>query len=239
MPEYRYVGKATDGTEIRGSVDAPSEQDAREKLEQSGLLITTIEEPSRARVTSRDPRESISSLETPSFAFEATDTSGTIHRGTMTAPSKRSTFDALRKRSLRPNMIELVGVTPKYSDPDLASWLEKEGATTNSVLKEEPTGSQQSDYFSLVDTGRLYAGWLLAWYGLFIGLGYYVHGRALPWPIPFVEGFYGSTLIYQCIVALFIFLALSTLRSLLQWSSLPKDIFLVVIGITLYFLVRG
>jgi len=67
-------------------------------------------------------------------------------------------------------------------------------------------------YHPLLSTLRLYAGWLLAWYGLFVALGYYSHVRTLPFNIPFVEAFFLSPLIFTFVVAIFLFLMLTSIK---------------------------
>ncbi|MDD5056166.1 MAG: hypothetical protein PHZ00_07945, partial [Candidatus Peribacteraceae bacterium] len=67
-------------------------------------------------------------------------------------------------------------------------------------------------YFPVLSTLRLYAGWLLAWYGFFVALGYYSTVRALPFEIPLVMSFYASPLIYSVTLAVFLFLMCSAIH---------------------------
>ncbi|MBI2117697.1 hypothetical protein HYT95_02255, partial [Candidatus Peregrinibacteria bacterium] len=76
--------------------------------------------------------------------------------------------------------------------------------TTNYKL---PTSS----YYPLLDTLRLYAGWLLAWYVLVIALGAYQETKHLPFAIPLVEGLWQSVLIIRAAFGVFLFLMLSSL----------------------------
>ncbi|MBI2524191.1 hypothetical protein HYW11_03195 [Candidatus Peregrinibacteria bacterium] len=66
-------------------------------------------------------------------------------------------------------------------------------------------------YYPLLDTLRLYAGWLLAWYVLVIALGAYQETRHLPFAIPLVEGLWQSVLIIRAAFGVFLFLMLSSL----------------------------
>jgi hypothetical protein len=93
-------------------------------------------------------------------------------------------------------------------------------------------------YYPLVSTLRLYAGWLLAWYGLFVALGFYTHVRTLPWYIPFVEGFYLSPLIFSFVVAIFLFLLLTSVHRALR-GGLFFGVILIMIGIAGFVGVRG
>lgn len=104
-------------------------------------------------------------------------------------------------------------------------------------------GAQHSEqgvgkhYFSLISTIRLYAGWLLAWYALFVALGYYSHVRTLPWNIPFVEAFYLSPLIFTFVVAIFLFLILTSLKRALGGGIFTGFVF-TILGIGALVFVR-
>ncbi|MFA5799452.1 MAG: hypothetical protein WC840_00660 [Candidatus Peribacteraceae bacterium] len=92
-------------------------------------------------------------------------------------------------------------------------------------------------YFPLLSTIRLYAGWLLAWYALFVALGYYSHVRTLPWNVPFVEAFYLSPLIFTFVVAIFLFLMLTSLKRALGGGIFTGFIF-TILGIGALVFVR-
>ena len=70
----------------------------------------------------------------------------------------------------------------------------------------------QQRYAPLLDTARLYAGWLLAWYALvFLFGGQQALGR-LPFDIDWIEGIYRSPLVITFAFGTFFFLMLSTLH---------------------------
>ena len=68
-----------------------------------------------------------------------------------------------------------------------------------------------SSYYPFLDTLRLYAGWLLAWYVLVITLGAYQETKGLPFAVPLVEGLWQSVLIIRATFAVFLFLTFSSL----------------------------
>lgn len=92
-------------------------------------------------------------------------------------------------------------------------------------------------YHPIISTLRLYAGWLLAWYGLFVALGYYAHVRLLSWDLPFVEAFYLSPLIFSFTVAIFLFLLLGAIHRA-QHGHWVSRIVLGLLGIGAFLGVR-
>ena len=210
----------------------------------------------------------------PVFAFEGTDSAGTVRRGAMQATNKYEAFKRLRDdQKLFLTMLSPVGVLPKFNDPELDQWQRgaKMGVAQSvpvkilpsaissapptatpaprptigftNVAKEEdkpvtaPKVTQVSGYHPLAATLRLYAGWLLAWYGFFVAIGYYSVNRALPWDIPFVQAFYLSPLIFSFMVAIFIFLMLSTVHRTMK-GGLLSGLAFTVLGVTLFFGVK-
>ncbi len=92
-------------------------------------------------------------------------------------------------------------------------------------------------YFPLIDTLRLYAGWLLAWYALVYGLGSFQQTRALPFQIPYLSGLFLSPLVLQFTLGAFLFLLCTGL-----WKSLKKNLWigllLIVLGVAGFVLYR-
>ncbi len=97
-----------------------------------------------------------------------------------------------------------------------------------------PTGT----YHPLLTTLRLYAGWLLAWYALFVTVGYYAHVRSLPWDIPFVEAFFISPLIFSFTVSIFLFLLLTSIHRAIHGRAISA-LLLTACGIGTFFFVRA
>lgn len=69
--------------------------------------------------------------------------------------------------------------------------------------------SSKHPYHPLLDTARLYAGWLLAWYGLVYLLGLYHIEGLLPFSVPFLQGIFLSSTVLSFAFATFLFLLLS------------------------------
>jgi len=102
------------------------------------------------------------------------------------------------------------------------SWAISEEAGSASV-------SAAVGYSPLVDTFRLYAGWLLAWYFAIYALGGYQFTRRLPFVVPFVDDLFSSSVIAQCSFAVFLFLLLTSMHRMLGRGKLLA-VFLALIG---------
>lgn len=247
MPIFSYTAVNPEGKTVRGTVEAPDAISAKNALKDLHYSVESISEPSRAgkigsisepsRTGRADlPTAGIDPTNTkPSFVYEGTDGAGVLHKGTVQAGSKREAFEQLRKnQSLTLSRLSALGSPPGGMDAELDSW-KKEGAAPQIPQKRtlsfshvtgeantpaKPVTSETQYYHPLFSTLRLYAGWLLAWYALFVALGYYARERALPWDIPFVGAFAGSGLVFSFVVAIFFFLLLSALHRALHGKTL-------------------
>lgn len=83
-------------------------------------------------------------------------------------------------------------------------------------LPREKQPAASPAYQPLLETVRLYAGWLLAWYGLVFALGGYQATKGLPFKFPLVYGLAQSPLVLSFAFATFLFLLLSTLAKALR-----------------------
>ncbi len=193
--QYRTL---QDGKEVLGTIDAPSAQSAQELLQKNAIEATDIQEASRIN----RPSGSVLSAEpmVQSFAYEGVDASGVTRHGTVQGNTKREAFDRLlSSQKLSLSLLSPLGITPLFPDPDLERW-QQEKKSTSSVE------AQHSLYTSLLDTLRLYAGWLLVWYTLFSSIGYYSSVRVLPFSIPFSELFFRSLFLSSVALSAFLFL---------------------------------
>lgn len=277
MPLFSYRAINDDNKEVRGSIDAPDLNAAKAALEAQNLEATDLHEASRSQAAEASvPQPSLRTT----FAFEGTDPSGTVRRGTMQSETKYQAFERLKQdQKLMLTMLSPLGVTPQYRDPDLENWQRKETASKPSsgptsmaaaavppvipaiaaakpasknigftlpegavkpVSATQPPVKKEAKkgiYHPILATLRLYAGWLLAWYGLFVALGYYTHVRTLPLDIPFVEAFFVSPLIFSFIVAIFFFLMLGALHRAMHGRILG-GIALTIVGIAVFTAVR-
>ena len=93
-------------------------------------------------------------------------------------------------------------------------------------------------YHSISTTLRLYAAWLLAWYGLFVSVGYYASFRVLPWDIPFVQAFFVSPLIFSFTVAIFLFLLFSQIHKAIN-GHLISGTLLTIAGAASFVIFRA
>lgn len=74
-------------------------------------------------------------------------------------------------------------------------------------------------YVPLIETARLYAGWLMAWYGMVFLLGGQQAAGKLPLRIDWLEGIYRSPLIVICAFATFLFLLLTEIHGALRGGA--------------------
>lgn len=103
--------------------------------------------------------------------------------------------------------------------------------------KKKKASLNVKQYLPLIDTLRLYAGNLFAWYAIVMALGYYVHVRALPFSIPFVGGLFISSIVFSFLVATFLFLMLTSILRALKGGVLMGSV-LAVLGIGLFFVTK-
>lgn len=75
----------------------------------------------------------------------------------------------------------------------------------------KPHAPEEVRYAPLHETLRIFAGWLLAWYGLIYALGFLEHTQRLP-TLPFVHELFISPLVLQFTFGTFLLLALSNIH---------------------------
>ena len=160
----------------------------------------------------------------PLFSYTGIGPMGREERGTLDAPDRASVERQIASRGV------VLSAVHEATDQDRAQAVlrdESERRAT-SVLRgwevlPETTSVAASprrqdddyvpliDYFPLFDTVRLYAGWLLAWYGLVFALGGYQATKTLPFELPLVYGLAQSPLVLTFAFATFLLLLLSTI----------------------------
>lgn len=139
----------------------------------------------------------------PQFSFSARTVDGMRERGVIEAVSEDDARERLRKKTLVAEELTLVRrPAPPTAKPQPAV------PTTPSLLAPAVAEPQ---YAPLTDTVRLFAGWLLAWYGIVYLLGSYQREYALPYELGFVDNMFTSTLVLRFAFGTFLFLFLSTL----------------------------
>ena len=255
MTLYQYKAIDDDGKVVTGSLEAANEDMAKSAVDNLHLGNVELKEATRVRIDSQNSQK----LPTSSllmFAFEGTDEQKQIRRGTIQAESKYQAFSKLSNdQHLTLSMLSPLGVTPQFRDHDLENWQKKTASSSKKTLgftnivpevekassEIKPTPSQQSKsnsvYMPVIETLRLYSGWLLAWYALFVAIGYYATQRELQFDIPFVRGFYLSPLIFSFTVAIFFFLLLSTVHKFFKLRLLG-GILCTLLGLAIFVAVR-
>ncbi len=209
---FAFEGKDTSDTVRRGTIQAENKFQAFERLKQDQKLFLTMLSPLGITPQYRDND------------LENWQKSATIE-AKPASPQQTPIKQAVVVPPAAPKAAPKIGFT-----------LPEEQRTLKTP-PPAPVKAISTSYHSLLTTLRLYAGWLLAWYGLFVALGYYVSVRALPWDIPFVQAFYESSLIFSFVVAIFLFLLMSAMHRALG-GRLFGGIALTIVGIAAFAAVR-
>ncbi len=181
----------------------------------------------------------------PRYSFVARNMKGEVVRELLDAPSIKDARAVLVERGLLLEEIhEDVAPSPTL---DSLSGAPAPGWTTvddhvgePSKATSQPKVLQRTDsphlYFPFLETIRLYAGWLMAWYLGIYALGYYQQSRGLPFALTYIENLYKSPLVLSFTLGAFIFLLITTLhRALGRGKILGVILFLLGIGIFLLY----
>ncbi|MBM3231223.1 hypothetical protein FJZ28_02740 [Candidatus Peregrinibacteria bacterium] len=96
---------------------------------------------------------------------------------------------------------------------------------------------QQKTYLPFLETLRLYAGWLLAWYGIVYIVGAYQYLKPLPFRVPYAESLFLSPLVLSFTFASYLFLLCCALYRA-SGKSKSSAIVVTVIGIGAFVLYR-
>ncbi len=249
MFTFSYRAVDEQGKEVSGSLDAVSMDAARNSLSELHLDVVELTEAMRARPRAREV-SSAPSLSLHTYSFEATDERGAVRRGSIQATDQQQALSRLENdQKLHVASVRSIGSEHANPLPSLAlqrdvPWTTVEPSTAVPEPPKQPrplasvsfrlpvqglagqpphqlaSASGQRGIARGIGVVRLYAGWLLGWYGLFIGLGYYVHERALPLSIPAVEGFYVSSFIFSCTLFLFLLLLLTSIHRTARGGAL-------------------
>ena len=91
----------------------------------------------------------------------------------------------------------------------------------------------ETEYYPIVDTLRLYAGWLLAFLAVIFAAGSYQHLRILPFEASIIDEWSESGLLLQVTFLTFLFLLFSEIHRALG-RGLWKGLFLTMIGFVLF-----
>ena len=139
----------------------------------------------------------------PLFSYTGTDSDGQSVSGTLEADTQDAAHNTLKDVGIDVVSLEVQGAFP----------LEREGTEVREELEEKEVQKvqhrEETDYYPLIDTIRLYAGWLLAWFGAVFALGFYQSTRPLSFRIPYVENLSQSPVLFQAALGLFLLLLFS------------------------------
>lgn len=183
----------------------------------------------------------------PSFSYIARTSEGTLEKGTIAASNTEAAREKLRKKQL------MVEELQEENSPSARPGARSDGpmpigfagsmpwTTTEDDLSTVPppaqtirTTAEDMEYLPLVDTLRLFAGWLLAWYGIVYLLGWYQISGKISSDIPFLQALFASSLVLRFAFGTFLFLLLTSVHA---WAGkgAGKAIGLGVLGIVIFF----
>lgn len=141
------------------------------------------------------------------FSYIAKNADGTETRGTLDAATLDAAREELRKRGvLIEDVKELPAPKPAPAAKPKAAPLPWSASSTGPAV-----ATNDAAYAPLTETLRVFAGWLLAWYGIIYALGFLEHSGKLP-ELPFVHELFLSPLVLQFTFGTFLFLALSNVH---------------------------
>jgi hypothetical protein len=169
----------------------------------------------------------------PLFSYIARSMSGETVRGSVSASSGEDAREHLRKQNLLVEELqEERAAVPVREDPTRALskiWEDIPSEPHLSPAEEVVT----DEYAPFVETLRLFAGWLLAWYAAVYAFGSYQWMRELPVTIPFIEGLFLSPLVLRLTFGTFLFLLLSTVHKALG-GGIGRGIIVTIVGVFLF-----
>lgn len=147
------------------------------------------------------------------YTYQATDSSGKTLDGTIDAHSLQAAREAIVSLGLEPlEIFEAEVPVDIQAIPEVA-------------------------YFPLLETLRLYAGWLLAWYSLVYAVGSYQFTKDIPVHVPYAESLFLSPLVLSFTFAAYLFLLFTGIYTLMGRSK-KIGIILSIVGIVVFLLYK-
>jgi hypothetical protein len=174
------------------------------------------------------------------YSYQATDSSGKTIDGVIDAHSLQAARESVIALGLEP--IEIYEASTSTSKEPDAPWVDAMQSSPDLEEYPEPapattTPSSSTTYFPLLDTLRLYAGWLLAWYCLVYAVGSYQFIKETPYHVPYAESLFLSPLVLSFTFAAYLFLLFSGAYKM-SGRSKAKGVVLSIIGIAIFLLYR-
>lgn len=159
----------------------------------------------------------------PSFPYVARTPNGTLERGVVDVDTIDEVKTYIHAKGW--TVEEIAGDT-QVSFIETPTWTTTENKHTSTTI-EAPVIELETVYIPLLQTIRLFAGWLMAWYGIIYLAGTYRGDGRLPYDIPLIQSLASSDLVLRFSFAVFLFLLLSDVYA---WTG-KKAVFGVLITI--------
>ncbi len=170
----------------------------------------------------------------PLFRYTSHDEQGEAAQGMIDALNIQAARAALRQMNVQIDSIE--EVDPIKKEEPVAWQVTEHETTATPVVLETSTAKRTGGlYYPIIDTLRLYAGWLLAWYFLIYALGSYQFLRKFPFQLPYIDDLFWSPIVLSFTFGAFLFLLLSSVHRLFG-RGLLTGAGLTVLGLVALFL---
>jgi hypothetical protein len=165
----------------------------------------------------------------PSFAYTAYDNHGNLQTGIISALSLQLAREALKKKGL--SVEEIHEATMEEQGIKKAWMIDTKEAVSGERLAVS-NDKEDHQYIPFIETMRLYAGWLLAWFSLIYILGAYQYsGNEIPFDIPLIRGLLFSKTVFMVTWGTFLFLLLTSLYRIWHIGNKKKGILLTTVWI--------
>jgi hypothetical protein len=159
----------------------------------------------------------------PSFPYVARTPNGTLERGIIDAATAAEAKAQIHAKGWT---IEEMAGDSAIGFSEMPAWTTTD-ATPAPKKTAMKTDDVQTTYIPLTQTLRLFAGWLMAWYGIIYLAGTYRADGRLPYDIPLIQSLASSELVLRFSFAVFLFLLLTDIH---RWTG-KKAIVGVLLGI--------
>lgn len=163
----------------------------------------------------------------PSFPYVARTPNGTLERGIVDV----DTIDAVKTYiHAKGWTVEEIAGDSQAPFIETPTWTTIEHGNASTTM-QAPVIELETVYIPLLQTMRLFAGWLMAWYGLIYFAGTYRGDGRLPYDIPLIQSLASSDLVLRFSFAVFLFLLLSDVYT---WTAKKAviGVFVTIVGIT-------
>lgn len=150
------------------------------------------------------------------FLYRAATKHGAAQSGSIKAATEKDARVVLEKQGLE--ILEINEQKPvKFEEMQPLS-----GKQSHKVFEKKASKKSESshDYAPFSQTLRLYAGWLLAWYGIIELLGSLQEAGRLPFYVPYLNALFYSPLVLTFACGTFFFLLLTSLHAWLGRGTL-------------------